>query len=236
MDRMMQDGIEVAEHLIRRLGQRKVIVVGMSWGSMLGVHMVKRRPDLFHAYLGLAQIVNWRAGSTASYARLLELARAAADKPLVDLLEAIGSPPWDSLLKWPRFRKPLMAYQQKRVTAAPVVLSVAPAYASPAERDQYAEADDFSFLHWMGITMSGPLLQIDLPSLGTDFAIPFYIIQGQEDLVALPELAKAYVDAVTAPRKRFVAVPGTGHEPSIDQLDLALRLLRQEIRPLSLAR
>jgi hypothetical protein len=39
--------------------------------------------------------------------------------------------------------------------------------------------------------MSGPLEQVDLPALGTDFAIPIFILQGQKDLTALPELPKA---------------------------------------------
>jgi hypothetical protein len=82
---------------------------------------------------------------------------------------------------------------------APETLS--PEYASPQERAQYAAADDFSFEHFWEVTMSGPMERVDLPALGTDFAIPIFILQGQEDLTALPELAKAYFDSIKAPRK-----------------------------------
>jgi pimeloyl-ACP methyl ester carboxylesterase len=37
LDRMVDDAIEVAEHVCGRLSQRKVILVGQSWGSFLGV-------------------------------------------------------------------------------------------------------------------------------------------------------------------------------------------------------
>jgi pimeloyl-ACP methyl ester carboxylesterase len=173
----------------------------------------------------------------ASYTRVLELARASADQQAITALTAIGPPPWSSLFKsWPVFRKWRLAYQAKRVTAPPAPEALSPAYASPEERAQYAEADDFSFEHFWGLKMSGPLQGVDLPALGTDFAIPIFILQGQEDLTALPELAKAYFESIKAPRKQFYLVPGTGHEDSATELDVALKVLVEQVRPLAMDR
>jgi len=152
-------------------------------------------------------------------------------------LTAIGPPPWSSLFKsWPIFRKWRLAYQAKKVTAPPAPETISREYASPEERAQYAAADDFCFEHFWGLTMSGPLELVDLPALGTDFAIPIFILQGQEDLTALPELAKAYFDSIKAPRKQFCLVPGTGHEPSATELDMTLKVLVEQVRPLILDR
>jgi pimeloyl-ACP methyl ester carboxylesterase len=120
------------------------------------------------------------------------------------------------------------------VTAPPASEKLNPAYASPEERAQYEAAGDFSFEHFWGLKMSGPMEQVDLPALGTDFAIPIFILQGQEDLTALPELAKAYFDSIKAPRKQFYLVPGTGHEPSATELDMTLKVLVEQVRPLTL--
>ena len=231
IDRMVQDGIEVSEYLTKHLGKKKIILVGGSWGSILGIYMAKQRPDLFYAYIGMAQLVNERAGQAASYARVLQLARAADDQKTVAALEALGPPPWDSLRKWPVFHKALLAYQAKLVTAAPPPIAIDSAYASPAERAQYDEADDFSWEHFFGMTMSGPMETVDLPALGTDFAIPIFFVQGQEDINALPELAKAYLDTIKAPQKQFISVPGTGHEDSVESLKVTLELLRKQVRP-----
>jgi pimeloyl-ACP methyl ester carboxylesterase len=84
------------------------------------------------------------------------------------------------------------------------------------------------------LKLSGPMEQVDLPALGTDFAIPIFILQGQEDLTAQPELAKAYFDSIKAPRKQFYLVPGTGHEPSATELDMTLKVLVEQVRPLAL--
>src|SRR6187402_944500 len=51
IERMMQDGIELAEYLRSHLHKDRIILVGHSWGSFLGIHIVKQRPDLFYAYV-----------------------------------------------------------------------------------------------------------------------------------------------------------------------------------------
>jgi pimeloyl-ACP methyl ester carboxylesterase len=83
------------------------------------------------------------------------------------------------------------------------------------------------------LPMSGPLTKVDLPSLGTDFKIPIYIVQGQDDLTALPGLAKAYFDSIKAPRKEFYLVQGTGHEPSVAAMDLTRKILLEQVKPLT---
>ncbi|WP_300751082.1 alpha/beta fold hydrolase, partial [Janthinobacterium sp.] len=55
LEQMRDDGIAVATYLQQHLGQQKVILMGSSWGSILGVYMARARPDLFHAYIGTAQ-------------------------------------------------------------------------------------------------------------------------------------------------------------------------------------
>lgn len=231
IDRMVNDGIEVAGYLTKHLGKQKIILVGESWGSILGIQMVKQRPDLFHAYVGISQFVNTRANHAATYMRLLDLARENDDQQTVKDLESIGSPPWNPLNKWKLFRKAILKYEPKRVTGIPFPLSRSPEYSSPSEIASNEEADDFSFIHFEGMAMSGPGEKIDLPALGTSFAVPIYIVQGQEDLKALPELAKSYFDTIHAPQKQFIAVPGTGHDMSVEKFAIMAKLLLDDIRP-----
>jgi len=234
LERMVDDGIEVSEFLTKHLHKKKIIIEGGSWGSILGIYMAHARPDLFYAYVGWAQIVNEHQNLSGSYARVLELARAAGDREAISALTTIGSPPWDSLRKWPVYRKWELIYQDKLVTASPVDFKRSPPYDSPDERAQWNAADDFSFMHFMQMDLSGPLMKVDLPAMGTDFAIPIFIIQGQEDLTALPEIAKAYFDSIQAPRKQFYLVPGAGHEPSATQMDLSLKVLVEQVRPMAM--
>lgn len=231
--RMVQDGIEVATYLTRHLDRRKVILYGGSWGTILGVHMALERPDLFYAYVGNAQVVNWQADLGASYARLVALARDASDTSALEALDALGPPPWHTAKNWPQYRKWLRLYQAKVATALPPTMTVAAEYASPKEQASREAADDFCFLHFWGLTLSGPLTQVDLAALGTRFAVPVFVIQGDQDLSTPSSVTKAYFDLLQAPTKRLILVPATGHEDSAASLNATLKLLTDDVRPLA---
>ncbi len=47
LERMTDDGIEVAEFLKKHLGKDRIVLEGGSWGSVLGIRMAHARPDLF---------------------------------------------------------------------------------------------------------------------------------------------------------------------------------------------
>ena len=51
---------------------------------------------------------------------------------------------------------------------------------------------------------------LDAKALGGDFAVPVFVIQGAEDFTTPTDLARAFVDRIDAPHKRFVTIKG-GH-------------------------
>jgi pimeloyl-ACP methyl ester carboxylesterase len=59
--------------------------------------------------------------------------------------------------------------------------------------------------------MYAALLETNLAQLGFAFKVPIYIIQGADDSIAAPSVAKAYYNRIQAPRKSFALLPGTGH-------------------------
>lgn len=94
MERLVNDGLEIARYATQTLGKRKLILMGGSWGSALAVNMAMAAPELFHAYVGTAQLVNYQADMAASCAKTLALAKAAGDTSAVGQLDKLGPPPW----------------------------------------------------------------------------------------------------------------------------------------------
>jgi len=230
IDRLAQDGIQVAEFLTVHLHQKKIILVGASWGSILGIHMAKARPDLFCAYVGTAQDVNVQGNLAATYPRLLAQARATADQQAISELQEIRAPPWDSLQKMLVYLRWARIYEAK---AAPILsYGRSPEYSSVADQANYRGGETLSVWRFLGPNLSGEVMQVDLPALGTDFAIPVFIVQGEYDLRTLPDLAKSYFDRISAPRKQFFLVPKTAHEPSPASWDMLLKVLLEQVRPL----
>jgi len=97
IDRMAQDGIELAQFLRGHLHKDKIIIVGHFWGSILGVHMAKARPDLFYAYVGAGQVVNAQENEALNYRRVPAKARTLGDTKAIAELQASGPPPYPAI-------------------------------------------------------------------------------------------------------------------------------------------
>lgn len=232
IERFAADGLEVVDYLRQRLDKKQIILIGTSWGAAVAVHMVKARPGVFAAYIGASPLVNARAGATASYQRVLALARAASDTASITALEALGPPPFDHVRKFGQLRRLMRKYEAQRATPAPSSWAIAPAYAGDEERAAHAAGDDFSFLHFFGLRGDGLFTTIDLSALGPTFGIPVYVVQGTEDLMTVPEIAKAFFETIEAPAKKFVLLPATGHGTNRAMVDAQYRLLMEDVRPL----
>ncbi|HEY6257302.1 MAG TPA: alpha/beta fold hydrolase, partial [Xanthobacteraceae bacterium] len=96
LERMSEDGIELTEYLRKHLGQDKIVVVAHSFGSILGLRMVRSRPDLFYAYVGTGQVADETRNYAVAYEALLKKARSLRNQRAVEELTRVGPPPYAS--------------------------------------------------------------------------------------------------------------------------------------------
>ncbi|MED5595475.1 alpha/beta fold hydrolase [Janthinobacterium sp. P210006] len=233
VEQMRDDGIAVARYIGQHLGQQKVILMGSSWGSILGVHMAKAQPELFHAYIGTAQVVNARANEAGMYREVLALAQAAGDTATVDKLTALGAPPWRDPRNFGILRRFDRKYEGLATDAPPRHWwQPAPFYATPQALADAEAADDYSYLQFIGMQGDGMFAQVDLPALGTRFTLPVFFLMGEADLLTSPAIARSYFDSITAPGKGFTVVKRAGHDPNQAVLDAQWTVLRDQVAPL----
>jgi pimeloyl-ACP methyl ester carboxylesterase len=226
--RMVQDGIELATYLAEHLGKRKIVLVGTSWGSVLGVHLATGRPDLFHAYVGVSQLVSYRDNQTASYRKLLAAARAAGDSATVSAIEALGPPPWTDPRNFGIMRRAIRVYEAKSSIGSPESWWVpAPAYATPARLAEYEAGEEYSYLQFVGLAGDGMFSRIDLPALGHELEVPVFLVHGAEDLLTVPTVTRRYFESIVAPEKAFVLLDRTGHDPNAAVRDTVYGILKQ---------
>lgn len=58
LDREVADAVALTEYALEKLGRKKLVLVGQSAGSALGLKVAQRRPDLYYAFVGTAQMVS----------------------------------------------------------------------------------------------------------------------------------------------------------------------------------
>src|SRR6185312_3739316 len=206
ISRMVADGLEVAAFLAAHLGKRKLVVVGHSWGSVLGIYMLKQRPELFAAYVGTGQLVNKRRNEEYNYRRQLAQAERSRNAEALAAMQAIGAPPFKDreAVKILRQWADVLAEGdgdpvQPRPTpiAADYSRDEVPALMRGAEfsrRELYDEVET-----------------VDLAALGFTFDVPFFLFHGTCDQATPIELAEEYFASIRAPHKAFVRFEGCHH-------------------------
>jgi pimeloyl-ACP methyl ester carboxylesterase len=228
-DRFIADGIELVEHLRKRLGHDRVILAAHSQGTVIGVGMARRRPDLFHAYVGMGQMVDMPRNESIVYERLLAQARAEGRRRVADGLVKLGPPPYPERTAWIRRLRYTMAIDPegrawRKVAIARVLLM--PGY---SVRDIFGWFSDVMVFpqHLYEETMA-----VTPQTLGTRFEVPIFILQGAHETYAIPELAEEYVELIEAPAKAYVPLHGLGHlspflapDRILDELTTLIRAL-----------
>ena len=93
LEQSIRDTIEVTEYLRARFDERRIYLVGSSWGSTLGVLAAQRRPDLFAAYVGTGQMVNQAETDRRMYAESVAYAEREGKVAFAEQLARSRPPP-----------------------------------------------------------------------------------------------------------------------------------------------
>ncbi len=233
-ERVLADAHEVTAYIQQKLGADKIIVMGHSWGSVLGTMLVQTYPDDYSAYIGVGQIVNMKDNERLGYETVLAAAREAGNQSDVDALEALAPYPVESYDE--SFNNAIIKvreYQIKYGLATGMDLeTVLPALASP----YYSFGDLTYFLTVDALKYQGDLMRFlmddyDARNYGLEYSLPVYYIMGENDFQTPYPLAKAYFEEIIAAEKRFFSVPDAGHFTMMDNTAEFTRVLLEEIRP-----
>jgi pimeloyl-ACP methyl ester carboxylesterase len=235
VERMAQDGIEVTEYLRAHLHKDKIILLGHSWGSILGVRMARARPDLFFAYVGTGQVSDMPRSQRMGYAMLLSRARAANDTKAVTDLEGIGPPPFsgpDSARIFFEYLEQGSPYEEK--ADREMEQSLGPLIGSAPNFSLWDIYNRIrGFIRVPTWELYRIMLSTDQASLGLEFQIPVFFFQGADDDVTPAALAAEYLDKIRAPVKAFVPIPAAGHFAVWSAPDVFLHELIARVRPLT---
>ena len=210
IERMAADGVELAEFLRQHLDVERIVIMGHSWGSILGVRMAQMRPDLFSAYIGTGQVVDLRAAMELEYPSILAVARNGENDQAVKELEAAGPPPYSKVsdylipIRWANAIDAVAPVEPGRRNALGMIW----AYFRLFVLTDRSVREGIAFSQKL---MLEPMLDEVVPELGTDFEIPVFFIQGSEDKLSPTPMVRQYYESVSAPEKKMIVLDDAGH-------------------------
>jgi len=120
VDRYVDDLVDLIAWLQGELGVQKVGVLGHSWGTVLGLTLARRRPDLLWAYVGVGQVISGPENEEESFRHALRSAVADRNEQAISELQALGEYPGEEPLtverivtcrRWAQYYGGLSAYR-----------------------------------------------------------------------------------------------------------------------------
>jgi pimeloyl-ACP methyl ester carboxylesterase len=207
-EKLASDGIELTEYLCAHLGHKKIVLLGSSVGSFIGLLMIRHHPELYHAYVGADQ--NGPGGAEASYALTQKAAERVGDKKGLAALRAMG----DNKSAW--------TYQQYlRMNKIAINASTSvPHMVNDLMLPALLFAPDYKLsdiqavqkgMEYSARQLFEEMKTFDFDALGCCFDLPFLVLQGEEDIITPVATARAYVAHIHAPQKAIVTLKGAGH-------------------------
>ena len=203
LDREVVDAIALTEHVLKTLGKKKLVLVGQSAGSALGLKVVQRRPDLYYAFVGTGQMVS--VVRSAEWQEKQINVPATHDAAEMKILHqwAITSPPDRPYLKR------MMDFMAKPESAS------------------WVKGVDFESGH-----IGRQMQSFDAMTDALDLPVPYILIQGRADWLTPMAVAKEYFDKVRSRDKIFVPIDG-GHFACFTNAGMFVAALGNHVLPLT---
>lgn len=206
----IEDVVALTEHLRERFDEEKIYLVGHSWGSLLGTLTARDYPQLYHAYVGVGQIANMQENEALSLAYVRDRARAEGNTKALEELASVDPAMYgEDIAQMQVQRKWLYLYEGgfRGISFARLawLYITSPEYSLEDLKNVLLGSSELPLILWQEV------MQIDLTKTATRFEIPVYFFAGKYDYNTPSELAEAYFNVLSAPKKEFIWFPESSH-------------------------
>src|SRR3546814_12005828 len=184
-----------------------------SWGTVVGMGAALERPDLFHAYVGIGQVINVRDNERISFEYGLAQAREHGNAEAIAELESIAPYPGDQPItreriiiarKWPQFYGGMTAYRDgsaKYFFGAPLL--------SPEYDAADVKAIDAGNVFTLGRILP-EFLEVDYKPV-REFPIPVVMFMGRHAYTTPSQPPADWLARVDAPYTRRLCFERSAH-------------------------
>lgn len=224
---MVADTIAVTQYLRQRFRQEKIYLMAHSFGTYIGIQAAARAPELYHAYIGVAQSVNLALSEELAYQWLLDY--YADDKKN---REQLKKAPYGTAA-YERIRDRVM-HEAGIGTTHKMYSVITGIFLAVMRHREYMLKEKFNI--WQGKAFSKntklneEFRQANLSDLVTLLDIPVLFFSGAYDYTVNHHLSEIYLEEIQAPETQFYLFEESAHSPIFEEPQTVLAILRDLIR------
>ena len=217
---------ELVDYLRDRFDTDKIIIVGHSYGTMLGSKYALDHPEKVAAYIGIGQVVSFES-EIYSYEDALAKANANGDDT-TEMVAAYETYLEDSsLTNMLALRQHVSKYHKPEIQTNTIWMGVASPYMGIDDIrwffKQLGPMEDYLALNKQ---LYDYVLEADVRDYGTNYQVPVGFITGSCDWTTPVKYAEDYCELITAPQKQIHIMEGCGHAPQYDLPEEFCKTLR----------
>jgi pimeloyl-ACP methyl ester carboxylesterase len=233
LEQMISDTLEVTNYLRHRFGQEKIYLIGHSGGTFIGIQVAARAPELYYAYIGVAQMSNQLKSERLAYEYMLQQFKKSGNTKMVRKLEEApvtmtgGTPDAYLALRDPAMHKLGIG------TTHDMNSVITGVFLPSLTSREYTLGEKVNM--WRGKANSGvaplwdDILSTDLGKEVTELSIPVYFFEGIYDYTCSYTLAKAYFEQLKAPIKGFYTFEQSAHSPLFEEPEKMGHILQEDV-------
>lgn len=223
----LNDVHNVVDYLKQKFNKQKIIIVGHSFGSVLGVWYVQQYPNDVLAYVGVGQCVDYIENEKLSYAWTLQEAEKVGDNKSVAILKRIGAPLDNGKYK-NEHQKSLMQQRAVLHKLGGATYSNRKPYWQellfhevPIMLKEYSFCGMIKYVKGLSYSPNTTLAKTnpDFMNTAKKLDVPVYLLLGHHDMNCVYTLAEKWFEQLEAPDKKIVWFENSAHSPQWEESD-----------------
>jgi pimeloyl-ACP methyl ester carboxylesterase len=233
LEQMISDTLAMTNYLRDRFHQDKIYLMGHSGGTFIGIQTAARAPELYHAYIGVAQMSDQLKSEKLAYDYMLKQFRENGNTKMVRALEA-APVTMESGIPAAYLAIRDTAMHSLGVGTTHDMNSVITGILLPSFTSR-----DYTFMEkinmWRGKSRAGisvlgdKMFSTDLSTVVPKLEIPVYFFEGIYDYTCSYTLAKDYFVKLQAPVKGFYTFEQSAHSPIFEEPAKVQQILREDV-------
>lgn len=213
---IINDALELTDYLRETFHKDKIIILGHSWGTFLGVNLAKRYPDRYIAYISTGTMVDSEKEYKYQYEYYKNKFTEEGNQKKLDNLNSIGEF-WDISN---RDEKKMLAVNKILIDEGNSSAKIKGVWAAlKYEIFPMLRSTEYKFkdhLNYLGYKAYPHVINEEMPrfkaeNVGCEYNIPVYYIEGDEDIQTPYVLAQELYEKTVAPDKAFYTLKNCAH-------------------------
>jgi pimeloyl-ACP methyl ester carboxylesterase len=232
LEQILDDTKEVTNYLCKRFGQEKIYLMGHSGGTFIGIQAAQRTPELYFAYMGVAQMSDQLKSEQLAYEHMLDQFKKNGSTRMVHKLEKAPVSLNGVSKNYLSIRDQAM-HSLGIGTMHDMKSVISGIFLESLRKRDYTLGEKFNM--WRGKALSGVsvlwknMIETDLAKQVPELKIPVYFFHGIHDYTCSYSEAKKYFEKLQAPMKGFYTFEQSAHSPIFEEPEKMQHILQNDV-------